>query len=106
MTRRRKKPAYGKQVYYILCIIAVLVSVVLSIWGPGGLKELKRAHRELQERRLRIEELNRSNNERLQAVEALKHDAAAQERYARQKGYARPGEIIQQLPEAPPTPER
>ena len=100
MTRGRSA---AKEIYYILCIVVFVVSALFSIWGPGGFVEMRRTKLELEARRARVADLKRSNQERLQSIEALKSNKEAQEEYARKQGYARKDEIIQQLPQSPAT---
>jgi len=90
-----------KEVYYILCIVAVLIILLVSFWGPGGYGDLRKARLELQAQRARVDELKRSNSELMKSIEALRSDKAALEEYARGKGYGREGEIVQQLPKEP-----
>jgi len=93
----RYRLSYKKEIYYILCIVAVAVILLFSIFGPGGYRDLQKARAELQEQNRRVEELRRRNDERMRKIEALRSDKDALEKYAREKGYGREGEIIQQL---------
>ncbi len=86
------------EVFYIVCIVLLVVFAILSVWGPGGYKEMRRAERELVIQREHIEEIRRNNEEKLREIEALRSDKEALERVARENGYGRPGEIVQQLP--------
>ena len=97
MTRRRNNISPIKEIYYILFIIAVVVSSAVSIWGPGGYLELRKAQLDLEKRRTRIETLKRSNNERTQSIEALRSDRETLEKVAREKGYGKKGEVVQHL---------
>ncbi len=101
---RRSAVSHAKEIYYILCIVVFVVSALFSIWGPGGFNEMRRTKSELEARRARVADLKRSNQERLQSIEALKSNKEALEEFARKQGYARKDEIIQQLPQAPPAP--
>jgi cell division protein FtsB len=83
-------------------VLVVAISL-LTILGPGGYLELQRARRQLEAQRTRIEDLKRSNDERLRSIQALRSDREAIEKYARSKNYGKEGEIIQQLPEEPPS---
>jgi cell division protein FtsB len=102
MGRMRRRSSHGKEIYYILCIVFILGCALLSVFGPGGYLELKKSRLELETYRERVNTLKDSNKERIQTIQALKSDRQALERYARQKGYGRTGEIIQQLPEETP----
>ena len=101
MTHRRKRLSHKNELYYILCIVAVVVILLFSIWGRGGYRDLAKARLELQQRQVHVNELNRSNNDKIRSIESLQSDEDALEKYIREKGYGRPGDIIQQLPEKP-----
>ena len=102
MAYRRNRSSHKKELGYILCIVAIILILLFSIWGPGGYRDLAKARLELQMKRERIENLKRSNYERMRSIESLRSDRDALEQYAREKGYGREGDIIQQLPEKPP----
>ena len=97
MAYSRYRLSYKREIYYILCIVAVAVILLFSILGPGGYRDLRKARAELREQNRRVEELRRRNDERMRKIEALRSDKDAVEKYAREKGYGREGEIIQQL---------
>jgi cell division protein FtsB len=99
MTYRKKRLSHKKELYYILCIVALMVTLLFSIWGPDGYRDLIKKRLELQQQRHRVEELKRKNFERMQKIENLKSNADALEQHAREKGYGREGDIIQILPE-------
>ncbi|MBN2241577.1 MAG: septum formation initiator family protein [Acidobacteria bacterium] len=101
MADKRFSLKHKKELYYISLILVVGGILLLGFAGPGGYLELKKARRELELQRARVENLRRSNAERLITIEALKSDKEAIERYARKKGYGRENEIVQQLPENP-----
>ncbi len=98
MVQRRTRTSFAKEIYYILCLAVFIVGTIFAIWGPGGWRELKKAQRELETRRARVDALRLANNEKMRSIEALRSDKEAQEKYAREKGYARNGEIIVQIP--------
>ncbi len=98
MAHKKYRLSHKKELYYILCIIALLVIMIFSIWGPGGYRDLQKARLESQEQRMRVERLKRNNEERMRSIEALRSDRDALEKYAREKGYGKEGEIIQQVP--------
>lgn len=102
MARLRYRLSYKKELYYILCIVAVLVILMFSVFGPGGYRDLQKARQELERQRARVEQLERENYERMKSIERLRSDREYLERHAREKGYGREGEIIQQLPPDPP----
>ncbi len=99
MARSRSRISHKKELYYILCIVALLLILGFSFFGPGGYRELQKERLVLQEQRARVEELKRSNGERMKSIEALRNDLKTQEKYAREKGYGRKDEIVQQVPE-------
>ncbi len=101
-----KHPSHAREMYYILIITAVLAAGYMSVWGPGGYKELKKAQADLEAQRERVEALQRGNQERLDTIKALRSDREALEKYARGKGYGRKEEIIQQLPQPNPAPPK
>jgi cell division protein FtsB len=98
MARSKSRISHVKEVYYILCIVAVLVVLLFSFFGPGGYRDLRKLQIEVQEKHTRVDRLERENSERLKSIEKLNSDKNALEKYAREKGYGRPGDIIQQLP--------
>jgi cell division protein FtsB len=102
MTYRKNRLSHKKEFYYILCIIALIGILLFSIWGPGGYRDLAKARLELQMQRERVENLKRSNYERSRFIQELKSNPDALEQYAREKGYGRDGDIVQEFPEAPP----
>jgi len=101
MVRGNNHISYSKQLYYIICIVTVLIIILYSIWGPEGYRELNKARLELESQRERVEALKQSNSERMNYIHALRSDKDTIESYARKKGYAKKGEIIYQLPEEP-----
>ncbi len=101
MAHSKKRPRYQRELYYIICIIVLLVVLGFSVFGPGGYRDLQKARLDLQEQRVRVDELKRKNYERMKSIEELRSNRKALEKYAREKGYAKEGEIIQQLPPDP-----
>jgi cell division protein FtsB len=94
----RYRLSHKKELYYIFCIAALVIFLLFSFFGPSGYNELRKSQLELQAQRARVDELKRSNQERVKSIEALRSDQEALEEYARKKGYGREGEIIQHLP--------
>jgi len=101
MAHSKHRISYKKELYYILCIVALLVVLLFSFLGPGGYRDLQKARLELQEQRVRVEEIKRKNFERMKSIEEFRSSREALEKYAREKGYGKEGEIIQQLPQEP-----
>jgi cell division protein FtsB len=101
MTRRQNRISHKKELYYILCILAVLIVLLFSFLAPGGYRDLNKARLQVQEQRVRVEALKRENSELMKSTEALQSDSKALEKVARQQGYGRGDEIIQQIPQSP-----
>jgi cell division protein FtsB len=101
MNRPGRKLSHAKELYYILCIVAVALGVMFSVWGPGGYLQIRKARAELETRRARINEMQRENADRYDRIVRLQTDPAAMEELARQKGFGREGEIVQPVPESP-----
>ncbi len=102
MARVRRRTSYGKEIYYILCLLFIVGFALFTIFGGGGFREFKKARLELEMHRNRSDAIKKENNERLRTIEQLKSDRSALERYARGKGYGKTGEIVQQVPDPPP----
>jgi cell division protein FtsB len=101
MAHSKDRISHKKELYYIFCIVALFVVLLFSFLGPGGYRDLRKARLELQEQRVRVEELKRRNFERMKSIEALRSNKDVLEKYAREKGYGKQGEIIQRLPQEP-----
>ena len=101
MSHKKNTLSPKKELYYISLIVVVGAILLLSIFGPDGYLEMKKARQELQRRQSSLKELEQSNAERLERVEGLTSDPGALETYAREKGYGRENEIIERLPEEP-----
>jgi cell division protein FtsB len=101
MTRQKNQISHKKELYYILCIVAVLVVLLFSFLAPGGYRDLQKARLQLQEQRERVDRLKRSNSELMKSIDALQSSREALEKVARQHGYAKENEIIQQIPQSP-----
>jgi cell division protein FtsB len=89
MSRSKHRISYKKELYYITCIVVLLVVLSVSFFGPGGYRDLQKARLELQEQRIRVEELKRKNYERMKSIEELRSSREALEKYAREKGYGK-----------------
>lgn len=97
MTRPKRGISHKKELYYIFCIAAVMAIVFLSLLGPGGYRDLQKARKQVEEQRARVNNIRRSNSELVKTIEALQSDKKAVEKIARENGYAKPDEIIQQI---------
>ena len=100
MAYKKNSLKQKKELYYIFLIMVVGVILLLS-FGPNGYLELKKVKLKYQAKRESVGALERSNAELLRKIEALRSDREAIERYAREKGYGRDNEIIEQLPADP-----
>lgn len=101
MAYSKHRTSHKKELYYILCIVAVTVILLFTFLGPGGYRELRKARLELQAQRARVDRIVRENSDRMKSIDKMRSDPDALEKYAREKGYGRPDEIIQQLPQKP-----
>jgi cell division protein FtsB len=102
MARKRGRVSHGREVFYIVCLLVVILVSLFGYLGPGGYLELKKTQAELESHRMRVDELNRDNGERFQNIQLLKEDSETLERYARQKGYGRQGDIVRDVPKQDP----
>jgi cell division protein FtsB len=98
MPIRHKRVSHGKEIYYILSIVVVVAVTLFSILSPGGYLEMKKVQADLEARRSRVDLLRRENQAKMESIQALRSSREALERYAREKGYGKKGELIQQLP--------
>jgi cell division protein FtsB len=98
----RKKVTHAREVFYILCILMVLLIGMFSIVGPGGYIEMKEDEAELAAQTAYVEALRKSIEVQLNTVNALRDNPAAIEEYARRKRYGRKGEVVQEVPEHEP----
>ena len=106
MAYAKKRISHKKELYYILCIIAVLAILLVSFLGPSGYRELQKSKLELQEQRTRVDQLEQNNAARIQHIEKLRSDKNAWEESARESGYARQDEMIQQVPKKTEKPQQ
>ena len=101
MAYKKYSLKYKKESYYIFLIVVVGGILLLSILGPDGYLVLKEKRQEVLQQKQRVDELERQNKKLKETNEALRSDPEAIENYAREKGYGRDNEIIQQLPGNP-----
>jgi cell division protein FtsB len=109
MAHNRKRVTHAKELFYICCILMVLLIGLLSIVGPAGYIEMRKVQAELAAQTARVDALRKFIEHRTNVVNALRDDEKALEEYARKKGYGKKGEIIQEVPprepETPPASE-
>ena len=80
---------------------ALLALLVHDIFGAHGLVAMRRTQNQIRDMREQIGKLNEENAALAEHVNALKTDAHAIERIAREEmGLARPGELIYKIPDA------
>jgi len=99
MAHKKYTLRHKKELYYIFLIVVVGGILLLSVFGPDGYLEMKKAQQELQLQQSQVDALKKSNAESIKTIETLRSDRDAIERYAREDGYGRENEIIEQLPE-------
>jgi len=99
MTRKKPGFSHAKEVYYILCFGVVLLLALFTLLGPQGYLKMKEDESALEDQSDRVQQLKKQNEAQLNRIRSLKSDEGALEKYAREKGYGRRGEIVQELPE-------
>lgn len=102
MAHNRKRVTHAKELFYICCILMVLLIGLLSIVGPAGYIEMRKAQADLVAQTARVDALRKSIEHQTNAVNGLRDDEKAIEEYARKKGYGKKGEIIQEVPQREP----
>jgi cell division protein FtsB len=102
MAHNRDRVTHAKELFYICCILVVLLIGLLSIVGPAGYIEMRKVQAELAAQTARVDALQKSIEHQANVVNALRNDEKAIEEYARQKGYGKKGEIIQEVPSREP----
>jgi cell division protein FtsB len=101
MAYSKYRISHNKELYYISCIVALVVILFFSILGPSGYRDLRKSRLELQLLRAHVNDLKHSNSERAKTIKSFQTDQDAVEKYAREKGYGRAGEIVQEVPREP-----
>ncbi len=104
MARRRSRISHAREAWYIACILIVLAIGLISFLGSSGYRAMKKSQTELETHTKAVKTLEKDIEERLETVKSLREDPDAKERYLRRKGYAKKGELIQEVPE-PDLPE-
>ena len=99
MAYSKNRISHKKEAYYILCIVVLIVILSFSLFGPGGYPDLRKGRIELQEQKARVDKLKSENSQHKKYLESLNSDKGAMEKHAREKGYGRENEIMQQIPE-------
>lgn len=101
MRQRKRTRSHTKEICYILGFAAALLVILFGTIGPGGYLEMRKAEQRLGAQRARMEKLQRAIAEQMQAIDSLKNDPAVLEEYLRKQGFARDGELIQEIPSPP-----
>lgn len=93
MPEKKERSFFTKLSVLIMGAVSLLV-FTYAIVGDNGYLELRRRKEKNLELNLRIEQLRRENKEILQEIKALKTDAKAIEKIAREElGMVKPGEV-------------
>ena len=82
------------------------MAAAITVWGPHGYMDLKKAQVELQVQKEKVSDLKRTNGEAIARIQALKSDKPTLERVARERGYAGADEIIQIILPPEPQPQK
>ena len=91
---------YARESLILVALLIVLSLLYASTFGEGGLVQLRRSRAEYERVKQENRELLRQNAKQKEHVERLRNDPRAVEKVARQRDYARPGDIIVELPPA------
>ncbi len=103
MARHQKRVSHAKEAFYIICIVIVMLIGLFAYMGPGGYLEIKRMQGELATHQSRVDALQKSKQEHQNAINGLadtRKNNEAIETLAREKGYGKKGEIVQEVPQA------
>jgi len=108
MTQLKYRRSYVKEIILIICIVAVSGILSYSLFGAGGYRDLQKARQELYVRQAHVRALEIDIERRTENALAIDEDALKSgrpealrllEQKAREHGYARDGEYIQQIPD-------
>jgi len=109
MAPNGKRVTHARELFYICFLLMLLLIGLLSIFGPWGYVEMRKAKAELAAQTARVDALRKFTEQQMKEVDALRNDKQALEAYLRKKGYAKKGDIIQEVeqdaPVTPPKPE-
>jgi cell division protein FtsB len=78
--------------------VALLAFAVHDVFGAHGFLAMRQTRKEIEQLRSDIARLNEENGALAGQVKSLKNDPKTIERFARDMGMAKPGEIIFKLP--------
>ncbi len=89
-----------REISWILLFLSCLPLIYMLIWGEGGFLRLRESRQEMEELRLQNLDLRQDYQNRLENIRRIKVDPSEIERIARERyNFARPGDIIVNLPE-------
>jgi cell division protein FtsB len=87
-----------------VAVALAMLTMYHVIYGPHGLSAWQRMRTQDRDLQRQIQDLQRENTQMQHRIDELRSDPDAIEREAREKlHYAKPGEIIYTLPDAPQT---
>jgi len=92
------KKRYARESLLLAVLLIVLALGYASIFGAGGIVQLRRYRVEYERLTQENVKLQRANARQKERVERLQKDPRTLEHVARQRDYARPGDIIVELP--------
>ncbi|HSR69673.1 MAG TPA: septum formation initiator family protein [Acidobacteriota bacterium] len=84
---------------WIVMILVGLGSAVFMVFADGGLLSLRETQSDMESLQQENQDLQRRRQEYLDRIEALKNDPKEKERVIRGQKYAKPNEIIINIPE-------
>lgn len=93
---RNKRNA--REFFILASLLIVLSFIYVSTFGESGFMQSRRQRAEYERLKQENRELQRINARQKEQVERLQKDLRTLERIARQRDYARPGDIIVELP--------
>ncbi|MGI8783334.1 MAG: FtsB family cell division protein [Acidobacteriota bacterium] len=92
------KKRYAREALLLVALLIVLSLLYASTFGEGGILQLRRYRIEYERLRQENQQLQRANARQKERVERLQKDPRTLEHVARQRDYARPGDIVVELP--------
>lgn len=102
-TMNKRLTAKSGKWHLVLWPLMILVSILLIIWSPNGLLQLRQLHLEHQELIQKNHTLERENHLLYEEIAQLRNDPSAIEHLARQElGLVKEGELIFQFVSPPP----
>jgi cell division protein FtsB len=91
-----------REILTILLVMIALPFMYTLVFGSAGVLELRKSQAALRELQQENQRLREEHQAYLKRIEKLRQDPAEIERIARERyNYARPGDVIVNLPETP-----